>query len=76
MTIAIELEKKSVTLPKSDVASAQERAGKGGFSAYLAEALALKLQRDSMLDEYARMEAKHGPVDEAEVERVMRLMEQ
>lgn len=75
MNIGIELEKKSVTLPKSDVTSAQKRAGKGGFSAYLSEALALKLRRDSMLDEYARIEAKHGPVDKAEVERIMRLME-
>jgi len=41
----------------------------------LAEALALKLQRDSMLDEYARTEAIHGPADEAEVERIMHLME-
>jgi len=68
--MTVELEKKSVTLPKQDVLNAQERAGKGGFSAYLAEALALKLRRDAMVETLARMEAKNGPTDQAEVARL------
>ena len=70
MASTIELVKKSVTLPKNDVLRAQERVGKGGFSAYLAEALALQLRRDAMAETLARMEAKNGPTDQAEVARL------
>ena len=62
------MDKRSVSLPPQIAADIDERVGKGGFSAYIAEAAAEQLRRDALHDLNAELEAEHGPVDPAEVE--------
>ena len=71
MTVDVEYEKRSVTLPKTLVEDVKERVGKREFSAYVARAIKRQLQSDALDEAIAEMEAKHGPVDEAEVEAIM-----
>jgi hypothetical protein len=67
-------EKHSVTMPSAISEDVRARVGARGFSAYVAGAVARQLKRDALDDILARMEAEHGPVDEAEVEAIMRRM--
>ena len=67
MSAVLEYEKKSVSMPRSVIADVQARVGSREFSAYVTDAVQRQLQRDALDDLIARMEAKHGPVDEAEV---------
>ena len=61
------VEKHSVSMPAATSESVRARVGVRGFSGYVAAALARQLERDGLDDALARMEAEHGPVDEAEV---------
>lgn len=70
MSTTVEFEKKSVSLPRTIVEDVQTRVGSGQFSAYVADAVARKLRQDALEDILARMEAKHGPVDEAGVDAI------
>lgn len=63
--------KHTVTLPEQTAAAVRSRAGPRGFSAYVARAVTRQLERDAMDDLLAAMEARHGPVDEAEVAAIM-----
>ncbi len=65
-------EKHSVTMPAAISEGVRARVGSRGFSAYVAGAVARQLKRDALDDVLARMEAEHGPVDEDEVEAIMR----
>jgi hypothetical protein len=56
-----------VTLPAEVSRSVSERAGKGGFSAYLTAAAERQLRIDALDEALARMADEHGPVDESEV---------
>ena len=67
MSTALEYEKKSVSMPQAVIADVQSRVGGREFSSYVTRAVQRQLQRDSLGDILARMEAEHGPVDEAEV---------
>jgi len=58
-------------MPVETSEGVRSRVGSRGFSAYVAEAVARQLERDALDDVLARMEAKHGPVDEAEVAAIM-----
>ena len=64
-------EKRSVSLPAETAEKVRARAGARGFSAYVAQAVARQLERDTLDDVLARMEAEHGPVDEDEVRDIM-----
>ena len=70
MSTAVEFEKKSVSFPRTIIAEVQTRVGSGQFSAYVADAVARKLRQDALEDLLGRMEAKHGPVDEAGVDAI------
>lgn len=70
-TSTLEYVQKSVTLPKGIVQGVEERVKRGEFSSYLADALEIKLRRDALDDILAEMEAENGPVDEAEVNRLL-----
>jgi len=65
------VEKHSVSMPATTSASVRARVGARGFSAYVAQAVARQLERDSLADVLARVEAEHGTVDEREVEAIM-----
>ena len=64
------MDKRSISLPPELAADIDERVGKGGFSAYIAEAAAEQLRRDALHDFNAQLEAEHGPVDPAAVEAI------
>ena len=64
--------KHSVTMPIATSNDVRSRVGSRGFSAYVASAVARQLERDALDEVLARMEAKHGPVDEAEVEAILK----
>lgn len=64
-------EKHSVTIPAITSEGVRARVGKRGFSAYVAEAVARRLERDALDDVLARMQAEHGPVDEDAVAVIM-----
>jgi Arc/MetJ-type ribon-helix-helix transcriptional regulator len=58
----------SVTIPEELAETVQARIGKGGFSAYVSEALARQVERDNLRELIAAAESQHGPVDRAAVE--------
>lgn len=60
----------SVTLDAEHVKEARARAGSGGLSKYLDEALALRLQHDRLLDLEREMEREFGPIPESSRERI------
>ena len=64
-------EKHSVSMPASISEGVRSRVGARGFSAYVASAVARQLERDALDEALARMEAEHGPVDEADVDAVL-----
>ena len=74
MTDETEYSKKSVSIPKRVLADVQERVGQRGFSAYVTEALRLKLQRDMLDDIFAEAKAQNGPVDETKVREIMEFL--
>lgn len=65
--------KVSVSLDESVIAEARERVGVRGVSGYVNDAVRRQLRRDALTDLLAEMEAKNGPVSEAEMERVRRI---
>lgn len=71
-----DLEKKSITIPRTTVAGVNARVGARGFSAYVSGAVARQLERDALAEALARMEAAHGPVDEAEVAAILERLAQ
>lgn len=73
---APDLEKKSITIPAATVAGVKARVGERGFSAYVSSAVARQLERDALAEALARMEAEHGPVDEAEVAAILERLAQ
>jgi hypothetical protein len=60
--------KVSATLDPERVAEAKSRVGERGFSRYLDEALARRLQHDRLADLEEELSATHGPIP-AEVQR-------
>lgn len=52
----------SITLDPKLVAEAKARVGERGFSRYLDEALARRLQHDRLADLEAELTAAHGPI--------------
>lgn len=64
-------EKHSVSMPAALSEEVRDRVGTRGFSAYVTKAVARQLQRDALDEAIARMEAKHGPVDEDRVREIM-----
>jgi len=62
------MDKRSITLPPEVAKEVDERVGKGGFSAYAAQAIARQLRLDALDETIAAMEAEHGPVDPHDVE--------
>ncbi|MFT4010967.1 MAG: hypothetical protein QM655_13105 [Nocardioidaceae bacterium] len=74
MTASTGVEKHSVSMPTATSAGVRERVGSRGFSAYVSQAVTRQLERDALADILARLEEKHGPVDEdAVVEITARL---
>lgn len=71
MTSHSGVEKRSVSMPAATVEEVQERVGARGFSAYVAGAVARQLERDALDDVLARLEAEHGPADEAQVAAIL-----
>jgi hypothetical protein len=67
MTIVAEYVKMSISMPRDLVESLKELAGPGGVSAYVTEAVQLRLQMEWLDGVIAEMEAEHGPVDMAKV---------
>ena len=70
MSVTTDFEKKSVSFPRNIVTDVQARVGAREFSSYVADAVARKLRQDALEDLLARMEAKHGPVDESGVDAI------
>jgi hypothetical protein len=60
----------SATLDAERVKEARARAGAGGLSRYLDEALALRLQHDRLLDLEREMEQEFGPIPESSRARI------
>ena len=55
MSIPSGVEKHSVSMPATTSASVRARVGARGFSAYVAQAVARQLERDSLADVLARI---------------------
>jgi len=60
----------SATLDATRVKEARARAGEGGLSKYLDEALALRLQHDRLVDLERELEQEFGPVPDASRKRI------
>ncbi|HJP89046.1 MAG TPA: hypothetical protein VJ850_08435 [Candidatus Limnocylindrales bacterium] len=60
----------SATLDANHVKEARARAGEGGFSKYLDEALAIRLQHDRLVDLEGELEQEFGPIPEASRRRI------
>ena len=60
----------STTLNPDHVREAKARVGERGFSRYLDEALARKLQHDRLADLEAELSAIHGPIPDDVQRRV------
>ena len=71
MTISIEYEMQSVSMPKATVAEVRDPVGNGEFSAYVTDAVQRQLRRDALAEILGRIEAKHGTVDEAKIAETM-----
>ena len=54
--------KVSTTLDAANVAEAKARVGERGFSRFLNESLAMRLQRDRLEELLAEMEREAGPI--------------
>jgi hypothetical protein len=63
MTIVAEYVKVSISMPGDLIESLKERAGPGGVSAYVTEAVQLQLQMEWLDEVITEMEAEHGPAD-------------
>jgi len=68
--------KRSVSMPASVIDDVQAKVGAGAFSCYITEAVQRQLRYDALEEILARMEAKHGPVDDAEVDALMESLAQ
>lgn len=71
MSMPVELEKHSITMPSTTSEGVRARVGARGFSAYVSAAVARQLERDALADVLDRMEAEHGPVNEDEVTAIL-----
>jgi hypothetical protein len=60
----------SATLDAERVQEARARAGSGGLSKYLDEALALRLQHDRLADLEHELEGEFGPIPEDSRRRI------
>ncbi len=60
----------SATLDADHVKQARARAGSGGLSKYLDEALALRLQHDRLVDLERELTAEFGPIPEESRRRI------
>ena len=58
-------------MPASVIDDVQAKVGAGAFSSYVTDAVERQLRYDALDEILARMEAKHGPVDDAEVAALM-----
>jgi hypothetical protein len=64
--------KVSVSMPEELAEAVRARAGAGGFSRYVTDAVEEQIRLDLMDDLIAEFEAEHGPVPEELVEEAMR----
>lgn len=71
MAGSVGIEKHSISMPAATSEAVRARVGSRGFSGYVTTAVARQLERDTLDDALARMEAEHGPVDEAAVAVIM-----
>jgi hypothetical protein len=71
-TQADRVQKVSVSMPAELTELVRARAGAGGFSRYVTEAVQERLRLDLLADLSAELEAEYGPVDEELVEQAMR----
>lgn len=60
----------SATLDADRVKEARARAGEGGFSRYLDEALALRLQHDRLVDLEHELTKEFGPIPDESRNRI------
>lgn len=67
MGAEVEYRKRSVSMPATVIEDVQAKVGAGAFSSYVTEAVQRQLRYDALDETLARMEAEHGPVDDAEV---------
>jgi Arc/MetJ-type ribon-helix-helix transcriptional regulator len=56
--------KVSVSMPEELTAAVQRRVGRGGFSRYVAEAVATQLRLDLLAELSGLLDEEHGPVPE------------
>ncbi|WP_459985653.1 ribbon-helix-helix domain-containing protein [Nocardioides sp. AN3] len=63
--------KVSISMPGDLVEQVKERAGSGGVSAYVTDAVRHRMQMEGLRDLVERMEAKHGPADETKVQAII-----
>jgi Arc/MetJ-type ribon-helix-helix transcriptional regulator len=66
------VDKVSVSMPVELIETVRARAGKGGFSHYVSEAVRHQVKRDLLDDLLAELEAEHGPVPEELLEQARR----
>jgi hypothetical protein len=64
--------KVSVSIPEELTEAVRARAGAGGFSRYVTEAVQEQVRQDLLDELAAELEAEYGPVDEDLVEQAMR----
>jgi hypothetical protein len=64
--------KVSVSMPEELTEAVRARAGTGGFSRYVTDAVQEQVRQDLLDDLAAELEAQYGPVDEQLVEQAIR----
>jgi hypothetical protein len=66
------VQKVSVSMPAGLAALVRARAGAGGFSKYVTEAVQEQIRLDLLADLSAELESEYGPIDKELVEQAMR----
>jgi hypothetical protein len=67
MATSTQYVKRSVTIPRAVLREAEPFVARGGFSAYVSEALRDRIARDKLTELIDELEAVHGPAAPSEV---------
>lgn len=71
MSVSVEYEKRSITVPRDVLEEADRVRPKGSFSSYVADALRQQVRRDKLRQLVAELEAETEPISPEEYDRAL-----